>query len=271
MAKLCNYLNIHANGINQSIETVNLSDDKNYSDPDATSLELYQALQRIFQNRHFPNGYYISETKITRAYHNYGLRWLIKNQATQTVLVMNMGADYFGISRKWVKLLAGFSDGDVRDMLRMARLIGGHMIFPRNIQNLLSDEHTGGLPSVNTNRGGRPMYDRTDLFLLDLANYYVGQPYRTKAILKFRDFFDLFQSFKGFIDFFDLGVFVNQKYEVVNLQLNEPFPEKSNLLDNSQLLCFPTTKEMAQQLVDHSNSRIYERSLILSHQMLADS
>ncbi|WP_338348624.1 hypothetical protein [Fructobacillus evanidus] len=79
---------------------------------------------------------------------------------------MNIGADCFGISKKWLANRAHFTFNEIKEVLSISRLLGGHMLFPRNVRNLTNDEYIGGLPSVNTARGGRPMFDRTDLFLV---------------------------------------------------------------------------------------------------------
>lgn len=48
---------------------------------------------------------------------------------------MDMGADYFGTSRYWLSVLGQISESEIRNGLRVSRQIGGHMLFPRNIQS----------------------------------------------------------------------------------------------------------------------------------------
>lgn len=81
MQKFRNYLNIFDYDIEQTIDTVDLTDSKKYEDPDTKSPELYGSLRRIMQHRIFPNGFQVqkSETFYDK-YKNYGLRLTIVNQ-----------------------------------------------------------------------------------------------------------------------------------------------------------------------------------------------
>lgn len=114
--------------------------------------------------------------------------------------------------------------------------------------------------TVNQQRGGEPFYDRTDLFLLDLSNYYANRPHIIGAFKKYRLFFDLFVDFTGFIEFFELDMFLNQNSQIINLLTDMPFNDGVDLVNKSQLLMFPKSTVAANALLMHSNTRIYIRT-----------
>ncbi|WP_421017089.1 DUF6994 family protein [Furfurilactobacillus cerevisiae] len=169
------------------------------------------------------------------------------------------------ISRRRLKKKGKFSIDEVRKVLKISRLIGGHMLFPKNVEIVKKDTFISGQGrSINVNRANT-MYDRPDLFLLDLSNYYEKKPYRIKAFDCFSVFLDLFVNFSGFINFYDLNGFVDENQHVINLLTGTAFNSSADLINNVELITFPENKVNAERLVQQSNKRIFERSKYLTN------
>lgn len=82
--------------------------------------------------------------------------------------------------------------------------IGGMMIFPGN--------RIGGKQTINGARGfNRTIADRFDLTLECIRRHYLGAPSPLAGtISRYRDFFDLFVDFRGYVDFFVLQDLVDR-------------------------------------------------------------
>jgi hypothetical protein len=83
-----------------------------------------------------------------------------------------------------------------------------------------------GKPTINQARGTNTsqIADRIDLSLECVRLYYAGQPSPLNdddddTLDRYTDFFDLFVSFKGFVDFWLLQDLVSSDYETVNFLL----------------------------------------------------
>lgn len=88
--------------------------------------------------------------------------------------------------------------------------MGGMIIFPRNKIN--------NLQSINMARGcNQKIKDRFDLTLECIRRYYNKEDSPlNKCFRRYSDFFDLFVSFKGYVDFFLLQDLVNSDYTAIN-------------------------------------------------------
>ena len=96
------------------------------------------------------------------------------------------------------------------EFMTIGYTIGGMMVFPGN--------RAGG-PTINQARGclGR-ISDRLDLTLECIRRHYLGlhDPSRLGETLnRYRDFFALFESFRGYVDFFLLQDLVTDDYSAV--------------------------------------------------------
>lgn len=74
--------------------------------------------------------------------------------------------------------------------------IGSAMVFPR--------QRVDGKQTINQRKGTHPrIKDRPDLFLECVRRYYSGEiSPLTDCIQRYSDFFALFESFEGYVDFF---------------------------------------------------------------------
>ena len=90
-----------------------------------------------------------------------------------------------------------------------ASTIGGFTIFPSN--------RVMGVQSINQARGCHPRIgDRFDLTLECFRLHYQGgESPLTKTLQGYSSFFDLFETFKGYVDFFHFQDLVTQDYTAV--------------------------------------------------------
>ena len=100
-----------------------------------------------------------------------------------------------------VDAIAGLTEDQKSHYLNPRYTIGSAMIWPVRKKDR---------PTLNQARGfggsGRPIGDRMDLTLECIRRHYAGEPESPLAsvISAYKDFFELFQDFAGFVDFFHL-------------------------------------------------------------------
>ncbi len=144
------------------------------------------------------------------------------------------------------KLDGWLSDEEREELKHKVRTIGGHIIFPAHKKNGFT---------INQARGvSRILCDRFDLTLECIRRFYFDdESPLTKTLTNYKDFFDLFVDFKGYVDFFYLQDFVGSQYQV---EFSLPF-------DNFNRPPLPQTideykkyKEHTLHLVTSRNERI---------------
>lgn len=126
--------------------------------------------------------------------------------------------------------------------------IGGMLIFPANkIDNK---------PTVNGARGmNRKIRDRIDLTLECIRLYYEGKDSPLhECLARYRSFFDLFGSFRGYVEFFLLQDLVNDDFRAV--RFFHPFEEfGKNVLPGSAEE-YTSYMRRCLEFVDKRNKRI---------------
>lgn len=92
----------------------------------------------------------------------------------------------------------------------MGYTIGGMMVFPGNRIN--------GKNTINGARGfTRKIADRFDLTLECIRRHYLGQDSPlAETLSRYRNFFALFEDFRGYVDFFLLHDLVTDDFSTVN-------------------------------------------------------
>lgn len=93
--------------------------------------------------------------------------------------------------------------GAMAEFYTLGSTIGAYIVFPRKMIN--------GKQNINQARGCHPkIRDRIDLTLECIRNFYAGQVSPLSVVLeRYSDFFALFQSFDGYVDFFLLNDLVD--------------------------------------------------------------
>ena len=120
------------------------------------------------------------------------------------------------------------SQGELDDFNAKAYTIGGMMIFPA--------EQIGRKWTINQARGcKKEIRDRFDLTLECIRRHYVGEPSPLSDVLaRYATFFELFENFRGYIEFFLLQDLVTSDY--AGVKIAPPF-------DNFRGSPIPTTTE----------------------------
>jgi len=97
----------------------------------------------------------------------------------------------------------------IEEMVQVGQTIAGHIVFPGN--------KIGRKSTINGARGFHPrIRDRWDLTLECIRRHYAGSPSPLSATLdRYQDFFALFESFSGYVEFFLLQDHVSADHSQV--------------------------------------------------------
>lgn len=218
-------------------------EDSNCGDPDADSKKLY-ADHKLLWTKPLPCGNIFDLEVITKN-GKYG-RLLIKNNNindnfSSDRMCPHFDGTYRGKFDGWLPSL------DIDELKRKVRKIGGHIIFPAHRRNGFT---------INQARGiNRKICDRFDLTLECIRKFYITEEsplYDTLS--RYKDFFNLFIDFNGYIDFFMLQDFLDKNGKI---KFYLPF-------DNFNRNPLPQSIEEYNQyriktldLINNRNKRIY--------------
>jgi hypothetical protein len=110
-----------------------------------------------------------------------------------------------------------FTKEENEAFMSAAYTIGGMMVFPRT--------RIDGKQTINGERGfNRQISDRFDLTLECIRRYYQGEPSPLcDTLARYRDFFVLFESFNGYVEFFLLQDLVSDDCSAVTFSM--PFDD----------------------------------------------
>lgn len=174
--------------------------DSKCGDPDTDSQRLYET-HKLLWSKELPNGK-IFDLEIKGD--SYG-RLLLKNN-----LYMNLSSDRMcpHFDGKYNNKLAGWlSVFEIEELKHKVRTIGGHIIFPAHKKNGFT---------INQARGvNRKICDRFDLTLECIRLFYKNeQSPLYDALMRYKEYFDLFTNFKGFVEFFMLQDFIDKKEQI---------------------------------------------------------
>ena len=217
--------------------------DSECGDPDADSQKLYET-HKFLWNKMLPCNKNLDLEIITLG-GKYG-RLLIKNNLYDNLssdrMCPHFDGKYNGKFDGWL------SDSDREELKHKVRTIGGHIIFPAHKKNGFT---------INQARGvSRVICDRFDLTLECIRRFYTGeQSPLYDTLMRYKDFFDLFVDFSGYVDFFMLQDFIDEKEQI---KFSLPF-------DNFNRTPLPQTVDEYKQykthtidLINSRNKRIFE-------------
>ena len=191
-----------------------------------------------------PNGQFflLNETTKNRLYHKsrIGEFYLSSDRATTVTFAKKVN----------INLASKLSQNLLNEFSTLSDTIGGMILWPSKQRNRL---HT-----INQARGCRRLIaDRFDLTIECVRRFYNREdspsPLRD-VFIRYSDFFHLFQSFKGFVDFFLLQDMVSPCY--TNVKFAEPFNDFSGPPIPQTLLEYEAYIEHTSNLVKARNIRI---------------
>ena len=210
--------------------------DSKCGDPDTDSPKLYDA-HKLLWGKTLPCK---KEVDLEVIGNNYG-RFLLKNNVYDNLSSDRMCPHFDGTYK--VNLENWISDFDKEEFKQKIRTIGGHIVFPA---------HKKGGFTVNQARGvNKKICDRFDLTLECIRRFYQREHSPLyDALMRYRDFFELFVDFGGYVDFFMLQDFIDEKGEI-NFSL--PF-------DNFNRSPLPQTIDEYIQYKNHTTDLINSRN-----------
>ncbi len=215
--------------------------DSKCGDPDADSQKLYEA-HKLLWSKTLPCGENFELKIIRDSYSRIMVNSDLYANLSSDRMCPHFVGNYNGKFDGWL------SDIEREELKYKVRTIGGHIIFPANKKNGFT---------VNQARGvSRIICDRFDLTLECIRRFYKNEHsplYDTLA--RYKDFFDLFIDFSGYVDFFMLQDFIYDN-EKINFSLQ---------FDNFDRPALPQTVDEYKQYKNHTidlmnsrNKRILE-------------
>jgi hypothetical protein len=219
----------------------NVHSDAGGGDPDITSptLRLYH---KILWSKPLPNGQVFELTNKKSGAYLYHISELGE---------LYLGSDaithsYRNQKRKqW--LFKQLSEEKLNGLFRAGSTVGSYIIFPNK---KIDGKHT-----INQARGIHPYIDdRFDLTLECIRLFYSGQQsplYET--FIRYKDFFDLFENFKGYINFFLLNDLVDENENIMFYLPFDSFTNKPTFADVNDYLFY---REGVMNFIKARNRRI---------------
>ena len=131
---------------------------------------------------------------------------------------------------------------------RIGYTIGGMMVFPGN--------RIDGKQTINGARGfNRKIADRFDLTLECIRRHYLGQSSPlAETLSRYREFFALFESFRGYVDFFMLHDLVDEDCSAVKFFM--PFDDFSTPSVPRDRDVYEDYRRLSIEFVEARNRRI---------------
>ena len=141
-------------------------------------------------------------------------------------------SDFINPCSKFIKEEYEFSDETLAKWFHESRVLGGHIIFCRH----------GQARSINKAKGGKPTYDRFDLCLDEIHDFFLNNNGKGKhsnglrnAIKDDKEFVTLFgdgeEGFKNYVNFFKLTDFVDNNFNVISLAWSDIVENKIFSID----------------------------------------
>ena len=220
--------------------TFNVSSDANGGDPDSKSPTL-RSYHKLLWSKNLPNGekFELTDKKSgVYLYHNSGLGEFL------------LGSDAITHSYKYHKRKTWLTQQiqeEVQELFDTGMTIGAYTLFPNNP---IAKQHT-----INQARGINSLIDdRFDLTLECIRLFYAGQQsplYDT--FNRYKNFFNLFASFRGYIDFFLLNDLVDENENIKFYLPFDNFKTKPTFVEVDEYLAY---KKGVIAFINARNKRI---------------
>ena len=152
---------------------------------------------------------------------------------------------------KWANMsniVAQLSASELEEFRRTGYTIGAMVIFPSN--------RVEGKNTINATRGFHPLIkDRIDLTLECIRRFYLNETSPLSKVLhRYSNFFGLFESFKGYVEFFLLQDLVADDFSAIRFLL--PFDNFKSSAVPLTLKDYITYKQLSISFVLQRNQRI---------------
>jgi len=220
--------------------TFNVYSDSDGGDPDSTSqtLRLYH---KMLWSKPLPNG------RLFQLSDNHSGAYLYHNSEEGEFF---LGSDAITHSYKNHKRKFGITKqvpSEVNDLFDAGSTIGAYILFPNN---RIDGQHT-----INQERGVNSLIDdRFDLTLECIRRFYLRQQsplYDT--LLRYEEFFDLFDDFVGYVKFFLLDDLVDESQKIKSYLPFDDFKTEPTFVDVDEYLEY---KRCVIDFIRSRNTRI---------------
>ena len=189
------------------------SDTPKGKDPDSYSSTL-RSYHRILWSRELPNGslFKLDETIPMRLHH--------KSELGEFVLSSDSIAHTYSNIKSTTDIIKKIDAEELEKFVSLCSTIGGYIIFP--------SERINNQMTINGARGvNKKIRDRFDLTLECIRKYYKNEDSPlNETFERYKQFFNLFESFKGYVDFFLLQDLVTSDY--LSIKYFVPFESFEN-------------------------------------------
>ena len=130
--------------------------------------------------------------------------------------------------KRYQHIISQIPKKEIEEFIAIGSTIGGYIIFPK--------DRIDGLNTINQERGtNNYICDRFDLTLECIRLFYLNQNSPLyDCLLRYKDFFDLFVDFKGYVEFFLLNDIVDDTFSKIDFFYRDESFKESPL---------PTSKE----------------------------
>jgi hypothetical protein len=212
-------------------------------DPDALSTTLHGYHQLLWSKR-LPSGIHFElRDARPKGYLEH------RSELGEFVLSSDSVVPTFRKERQLASAFASIPAEEQATFLATTFTIGGMMVFP---SNLVDRKMT-----INGARGCHPrIKDRFDLTVDCIRRHYAGtwSPL-SEALTRYSSFFELFESFRGYVDFFLLQDIVTDDYSAVNFHMPFESFDKSPLPPGID--AYLSYRQRATHFIDARNMRIH--------------
>jgi len=167
-----------------------------------------------------------------------------------------LSSDAIGHTYKNVKKMSHIVDklqpNELDTFFSLCTTIGAYIIFPsKRLNNKMT---------INGSRGiNHKIQDRFDLTLECIRRFYLKEDSPlTETFERYLSFFNIFQNFKGYVDFFHFQDLVDKKYSTINFW--HPFETFNNSPMPNNISEYYLYKTNVMNFVSSRNKRILEYS-----------
>jgi hypothetical protein len=222
----------------------NMYSDANGGDPDATSPTL-KAYHRFLWSKPLPSGHLfdLRDDKRYYLYHNSALGDFSLGSDAITHSYKNQA------KKKW---LVTQIPKEVQELFDRGSTIGAYIIFPNN---QIDGKHT-----INQARGILQLIDdRFDLTLECIRRFYISKPNPLEKVLeRYDSFFKLFETFKGYVEFFLLNDLVDERG---NVRFYLPFDDFQSAPEFKDVQDYLVYKDRTASFIESRNRRIEDYAI----------
>ena len=178
--------------------------DANGEDPDTNS-PLLKSYHQYLWSKKLPSG------NLFLLKNGRASEYLVfENVSNRIVLSSDSIGNSYGSRKKPPPVLKLIQREKIESFKQLISTIGGFILFP--------GKKIDGLLTINQERGVNPLIaDRFDLTLECIRLFYLSEESPlSKVLIRYWNFFQLFEDFKGYVDFFLLNDLVNSQYSKIN-------------------------------------------------------